>query len=123
MNLIQIPDFDSELNQLTEAGPADQSTGIECINKIKILIQKIGTCLKETVNGANAAISQNNDLIKWKSEAESRIITMEDKIKMNPINQGMKPRAIDDVIKNLKVLSSDKSEFYLLECQTHKCAH
>ena len=113
-NLIQIPDFDTELNQLTEAPPADSQTGIEYINNIKTLISKIGACLKSTVNGANAAISQNNELIKWRAEAETRILALDEKAKAAPgSNSGMRPRAIDEVIKNLKILSSDKSEFYL----------
>ena len=109
-SLIPIPDYDHELNQLVNMAPPDAQNGVEYLNNIKALIEKVAATVKHAVNGANTALSQTNETNNWKTQAQAAILGLESKITSS--HSGPRNKSIEEVIKNLKVLASDKSEFY-----------
>ena len=109
-SLIQIPDYDNELNQLINMAPPDAQNAYEYLNHVKALLEKVATTVKSTVNGANLALSQANEMVNWKNQASAAIMGIEAKV--STTYAGPKTKSIEEVIKSLKVLASDKSEFY-----------
>ena len=112
--LIPIPDFENELGQLISTGPADPTTAVDMINSLKVLMQKVGNCLKVSVNATNALVSSQNEMVNWKTNATDKINELDNAVKQaSQVSNYPRGKSIDDVIKNLKSLGSDKSEFYM----------